>query len=47
MSNERRLALEVMLASLDRDDCIALLGMTTDRVDYLDRLAEWAKVGAN
>ena len=47
MSNERRLALEVLLASLDRDDCFALLGMTADRIEYLDRLAEWGKVGAN
>ncbi len=47
MSNERRLALEIMLAGMDRNDCITLLGMIYDRTEYLERMDEWKKVGAN
>lgn len=47
MSKERRLALEVMLASMDRNDCVTLLGMIYDRTEYLERLEEWGRIGAN
>jgi len=47
MFTEHRLAVRLLLAEMTREEAIKVLGDVYDRIEYLDRLAEWAKVGAN